>query len=288
MRRALLLLCIFSGFTAKAPCAAELKPETVSAFERYIRATEARMDNDLLLDHFLVVDRLPEPRREQAYRQLREGQVYIQQLRTRDDDQPIQIPSGLLHHWAGVIFIPGATLSEIFAVLQDYDHQQMIYKPEVRRSRLLERSGNEAKIYLQLFNKSVVTAVLNADFDVVDTDFGSTRRQTVSRSTRIAEVANSGKPDECELPVGHDHGYMWRLYSYWRVEEKDGGVYLQNESVALTRTVPPLLAWLVDPLIESVPRGILLHLLEDTRNAVAKTRASRWDPSCRRAFECRS
>lgn len=271
MRTLLLLLCIIAGLTTDAVHAADLKPETVAAFEQYAQATEARMHDDLLLNHFLVVDLLPEPHRDEIYRQLRDGQIYIQQLHTQEEGHGVRIPSGLVHHWSGVIFIPGATLPEVFAVLQDYDHHQDIYKPDVRRSKLIERDGNQAKIYLQLFNKSVVTVVLNADFDVVDTDFGATRRQTVSRSTRIAEVVSPNRPNEHERPVGHDHGYMWRLNSYWRVEEKDGGVYLQNESVALTRTVPAILAWLINPLLESIPRGILVHLLQDTHNAVIKS-----------------
>ena len=59
-----------------------------------------------------------------------------------------------------------------------------------------------------------------------------------SYSTRIAEVENAGKSNERELPVGNDHGYIWRLYSYWRIEEKDSGVYVQGESIGLSRTIP--------------------------------------------------
>ena len=113
---------------------------------------------------------------------------------------------------------------------------------------------------------------MNANFDVRDTQFGSGRFQTVSRSTRIAEVENADSPNEHEKPVGNDHGYMWRLYTYWRIEEKDGGVYVQNESVSLSRTVPALLAFVVNPLVKSIPRNVLIHLLTDTRNAVEKAR----------------
>jgi hypothetical protein len=81
---------------------------------------------------------------------------------------------------------------------------------------------------------------------------------------------NPGSPNEHERADGNDHGYMWRLYSYWRLEEKDGGVYVENESITLTRTVPALLAWLVNPLTKSIPRDILLHTLTDTRKAVTK------------------
>jgi hypothetical protein len=83
-------------------------------------------------------------------------------------------------------------------------------------------------------------------------------------------VENVDSPNEHEKPVGNDHGYMWRLYTYWRIEEKDGGVYVQNESVSLSRTVPALLAFIVNPLVKSIPRNVLIHLLTDTRNAVVK------------------
>lgn len=268
MKKILVVCWCTAALCATRAGAAGLKPETSAAFNRYVHATEARMDDDVREDEFLVVDRLPESRRQQAYAQLQDGQVYIGELHTREDNHPIHIPSGLIHHWAGVIFIPKATLSQTIAVLEDYDHHQIIYAPDVRQSKLIERNGNESKIYLQFFSKSVVTVVLNVDFDVRDTQFGSTRYQIVSRSTRIAEVANFGKPGERELPVGNDHGYMSRLYTYWRLEEKDGGVYVQNESVALSRTVPLLLAWLVNPLVKSIPRNVITHLLVNTRKAV--------------------
>jgi len=196
----------------------------------------------------------------------------VEQLHAREDHGGIHIPSGQIHHWAGVIFIPGATLAEAIAVLQDYDDHHDIFKPQIRRSKLIERSGDESKIYLQLFNNSIVTVVLNANFDVTDTQFGSTRHQIATRSTRIAEVADPDTPNEHERPIGNDHGYMWRLNSCWRIEEKDGGVYVQNESVALSRTIPAIFAWLVNPFTKNLPRNILVHLLTATRNAVLKAR----------------
>ena len=172
-----------------------------------------------------------------------------------------------------MVFVPDATLSQTVAVLQDYDNHEKIYKPDVRRSRLLEHDGDKSKIYLQFYHKSLVTVVLNANFDVVYTEFSGTRSTIKSRSTRIAEVTNSGKPDEHELPVGQGHGYMWRLDTYWRVEEKDGGVYVQNETIALTRRVPAVLAWLINPLVRSIPRAVLTNLLNATRRTLANTTA---------------
>jgi hypothetical protein len=59
------------------------------------------------------------------------------------------------------------------------------------------------------------------------------------------------------------------MNSYWRVEEKDGGVYLQNETIVLTRRVPPFLAWIVNPLLDSLPRALLNKLLFGTRDGMA-------------------
>jgi len=258
-------------FVAPAPDpAVELKAETAAAFDQYVRATESRMDEDIRDDHFLAIDALPDQRRRAVYARLQRGEIFIEPLRTREDEHAIHVPSGLVHHWAGVIFIPKATLADVLAVLQNYDNQDT-YKPVIRHSKLISRYGDQTKIYLQFFNNSAGPVLINAEFDLTDTQFGANRHQIAGRSTRIAEVANPDTPKERELPVGRGHGDLWRLDTYWRLEEKDGGVYLQNESIALTRTVPILLAWLVNPLVKSIPRNAITSLLNSTRKAVLKS-----------------
>jgi len=95
--------------------ATELKPETATAFSQYIRATEARMEDDARKDQFLIIDRLPEQRR--VVRRLQQGDVYIEPLLTNENNHSLRVPNGLVHHWAGVIFIPHATLVQVLAVL---------------------------------------------------------------------------------------------------------------------------------------------------------------------------
>ena len=245
-----------------------LKAETATAFDRYIAASEAQMNGDAGLNHFLIVDRLPDSQRQAAYDQIQRGEIYIQELHTRQDGRSISIPSGRVHHWAGVIFIPKGTISSILAILNDYDNQANIYKPYVRQSRLVEQSGGDAKLFEQFYSKTIVTVVLNVYFDVTQTRIGSARVQSVSRSTRIDEVENPGDLNGQEQTGVRDNGYMWRLNSYWRIEEKDGGVYVQNESISLTRTIPVLLAWLIEPLTKSIPRDVLTRTLTRTRDAV--------------------
>jgi len=271
-QKLLLVFLILPGMAGTATLAAQVKPETVAAFDHYAAVTEARMDEDLRLNQFLAIDRLPDSQRKEAYDQLQQGQIYIQELHSEEEGHPIHIPSGMIHHWVGVIFIAKSTLQETDAVLNDYQNETEYYKPQIRRAKLIEKDGNKSKICLQVYNKSIVTVVLNEYSDVFVTPIGSNRIQSISRSTRVAEVVNPGSPDEHERTDGNDHGYMWRLYSYWRLEEKDGGVFVQNESITLTRTVPAMLAWLVNPLLKSIPRDVLSHLLTNTRNAVEKTR----------------
>ena len=269
-----LLRCFMVGMLVTSAQATELKANTAAAFDRYIRATEAQHTDDLRNGHFLVIDRLPDSSRQETYARLRQSQIYIEQLHTKEDGRPIPIPAGLVHHWVGVIFIPGATLSQVLAVLQNYDNHKNVYKPDVRRSKLLERNGNEFKISLQFYRKSIVTVVINANFDVHYTMSGPARALSQSYSTRIAEVENPDKRNEHEFPVGNDHGYLWRLDNYWRIEEKDGGAYLQVESVGLSRSSPAIFAWLINPLVRDIPRAVLSNLLNATRRAVANSQGA--------------
>jgi hypothetical protein len=269
--RKILVFTLFLPWLLGVPVrASDLKPETSAAFDRYVQSTESMMAKDLDANQFLIVDRLPETKRKQAYEQLHRGEVFIQETHTADGHDPIHVPGGLIHHWAGVIFVPKATLKEVNSVLQDYENEPRIYKPEIRRAKLIRQDGETSKIYLQFLSKSVITVVFDAYFDVTYQSIDKARSQSASHSTHIAEIANPDGPDPRERTDGSDHGYMWRLDSYWRLEQKDGGVYLQNESITLTRTVPIWLAWIANPLIKSLPRDVLAHMLDDTRQAVSK------------------
>jgi len=270
LQKIVLLISIFPWLHGISAYATNLKPETSASFDHYVRIAEARMENNLEGARFLVIDQLPEGQRKQAYEQLHRGEIFIQEMNVQDGNGPIRIPNGLVHHWAGVIFIPKATLKEVNDVLQDYENEARIYDPEIRRAKLISQNGNQSKVYLQFFSKSIITVVLDGYFDVTLKSIDKTRSESYSHSTRIVEVTNPGTADEHERTDGGDHGYMWRLNSYWRVQEKDGGVYVQNESITLTRTVPVMLAWIVNPLIKSLPRDVLAHMLNDTQDAVRK------------------
>jgi hypothetical protein len=150
------------------------------------------------------------------------------------------------------------------------------YGPYIRRSKLLRRDGNNFDVFLQFYRKAIITVVLDAEFQVhYAQQVDPARIQSRSYSTRIAEVENAGQPNEREKPVRKAHGYLWRLNTYSHLEEKDGGVYFQIESIALTRRVPVGLGWLINPFVKRIPRESLSMLLSSTRKAViAKANAA--------------
>jgi hypothetical protein len=265
-----LAVVAFAALGSRAALATELKKETSAAFDRYIAASEDRIASEIKNGSFLYVDSLQEPARKQAYQELRNGQLLLQQGNAQEEGHPIEAPSGLIHDWMGLIFIPNTTLARTLAVVQDYDNHHVIYAPEVRRSKLLSRDGDHFRVYLQLYKKSLVTVLLNGDFDITYEQVSPTRVVSRSQSTRLAEVENVDQPNQRELPPNDGNGYLWRLNTYWRAEEKDGGVYIQIETIGLSRGVPAFIAWIVKPLLRSLPRGTLSSLLEATRKAVLK------------------
>jgi hypothetical protein len=264
-----LFLGMFSPQTPNV-LTADLKPETLAAFGRYAQATEARIAKELTRPGaFLYIEGMPEPQRSEALATVRRGEVYMEHLHMRDaSGAPIEAPDGLIHHWLGAVFIPGATLREVLDLVQDYDHHQDFYKPEVIRSRIIKHQGNDYKIYYRLRKKKVITITLNTDHDVQYFPVDSTHCYSRSVATRIAEVVDADQPDEHEKPIGHDGGFLWRLNSYWRFEEKDQGVYVEVESISLTRDIPTGLGWLIRPFVTSIPRESLLMTLGSTRSAV--------------------
>lgn len=75
---------------------------------------------------------------------------------------------------------------------------------------------------------------------------------------------------ERELPVGLDGGYLWRLNTYWRFLERDGGTYMECESLTLTRGIPFGIGWIIRPFVTSIPRESLEFTLNSTRKALAR------------------
>ena len=251
--------------------AAELKPEAAQGFDRYVRLTESQMQGELAPGGvFLWVDGLPEPRRGEAHARLQRGEVISARLQTTDPSGQSSTPGALVHHWVGTVFIPGVSLAQVLAVVQDYDHHAEYYKPEVAQSKMIEHTGDDYKVHYRLRKKKIITIILDTDYDVHRHSLDAARAYSNSHSTRIAQVENAGEPNERELPPGKDGGYLWRLNSYWRYFDSGRGVYVQCEAISLTRDIPAGLNWLVGSFVENVPKESLEFTLQSTRSAVLR------------------
>lgn len=255
-------------FASDAP-AAELKPKTTAAFDKYVAATEARINGELHPGGtFLYIDANPDDVKKSSYDELKNGQILVERLETKADGVSADVPDGMVHHWVGLAFIPGATLAQVLPIVQDYDHRSELYKPDVIASHLISHQGSDYKFFLRLYQKRFTTAVFNTEYTAHWGQVDPKKVYSHSISTKIAEVKDADHPDGEEWPVGQGRGYLWRLNTYWRFEEKDGGVYLQCEALSLTRDIPYGLGWLIKPLVVKIPRESLNRALGQTRTVV--------------------
>jgi hypothetical protein len=247
---------------ASAAAAAELQNRTIQAFDRYVRQTEARLNRSA---PFLWIDGLPEGKRREALEVVRRKELSIERLQTNENGREIDVPGGMIHHWVGTAFVHGASIDDALALLQNYGAHQRIYAPTVAASKLQSRDGDRFRFFLRFIMKKVITVVVNSDHEAVFRRPAADRAEGWIHSTRIAEVENAGQANEREKPVGADGGYLWRLNTYWRLQARDGGLYIHCESVSLSRGIPTGFGWIVGPFVTSIPRESLTFTLETTR-----------------------
>ncbi len=250
--------------------AADLKPRTAEAFARYIQATEARIEKQRCAGQFLYIDTLSEKQRRQVLEALRRGEVWSDSVETLDaQGHEVTVPDGLVTHWVGAAFFPHTTLDRVLTVVQDYNHYQDFYKPEIVRSRLLRREGDTFQVSSRVQKKtSWASPTFNIETETQYTRLDVSHACSRSTSTRIAQVSNVGSPREVEMTPGHDNGYLWRFNSYWRFEAYQDGVLAEWEAVTLSRDVPFFLRWAIRPFVDRLARGTLQDMLVATRRAV--------------------
>jgi len=238
-----------------------LKPQTLAAFEAFIRKAEEEMKQTLLGSGSFLWSDASSGRAQQIHG----GQILAQFW---SGQGPVKVPDGLIHDWIGAAFIPGTSVEHTLALVQDYDHHKNIYVPEVIESKLISHYGNNFQIYLRLLKKKIITVVLDTDHEVQYQSLDRSRWTCRSHTTRIAEVQEAGRPKEKVLPPDAGYGFLWRLYSYWRFQERDAGVYLECRAISLTRDVPSGLGWAINPIINKLPKESLTNTLVATRQAL--------------------
>lgn len=255
----LLFYLLASPVEAKA---ATLQSETIAAWEDYVRAAEANLQSRVnrggsFLWTFEDADRAA---------RVRSGEIVVAPA---PGQNPKKVPGGLVHHWMGALFLPNVKLQDVLEITTDYDHYKDFYRPSVVDSKTIARSGSGDRFSVLLMNKAFfLKTALDTDYLSTNVHLDDRRFYSTSKTTRVQEVDDYGRPGAHRVHEGEGGGYIWKLYSVARLEQRDNGVYLEFEAIALSRDIPGALRFVVDPIVRRVSRNSLLISLQQTEQAV--------------------
>jgi len=249
LRASVVRICLLPAFagTLAGQFTVQLAPRTDQKFLEYQQAAEAKMDWH-------------------AHLSPQSGEVLIS---AGDGVAVSNVAGGMISDWKAATVVAGATVEQALALLQDYANYKRVYAPEIADSKLLSHDGNKYRTYLRLVKKKILTVVLDSEYEVEYRPLANGRATPgrwaiVSRSTKFSEVSNGQ-----ELPPGTGHGFLWRLNSYWLIEPRDGGAYLECRSISLSRDIPLIFEWIIKPMVTGVPRESLRGLMNATARALA-------------------
>jgi putative flippase GtrA len=167
------------------------------------------------------------------------------------DGMSIDVPGGTISHWRGSAFIPGLTLDRLLNGLQYPGTPPP--QEDVVSSRVIGRSDDSLRVAIRLVRRAVVIVSYDTEHEMTFRRWTPALATGRSVATRIEEVG------------GADHGFLWRLNSYWRYEERSGGVQVELESLTLSRDMPSLLRPIAAPLVRRIARESMVRTLEALR-----------------------
>ena len=242
--------------------AMELQPATVRAWDDYIGSVDSRMQ-------LRLHGQLPFLWADEAggrTRSLENGKTLIAPA---TGNGTRGVPDGLIHHWIGAIFIPNVNLQALRSVVNDYDRYKDFYKPVVADSKAMPCSNADRQFSMIWQHRVLfVNAAVEGQYRVRDFAVDARHGYYIATTTQMREIEAFGHRNERFLPPGIGDGFIWRLQSIARYEERDGGVFLELEAIALTREIPASLRWLVSPVVNHLSINSLTTTLQQTRAAV--------------------
>jgi len=263
-RQFVLALLVGAFLFVAAPCSlvAEPSPEALSDFNSYVVAVESR----LAAQHRSATSFIARADSDAASQQrLRQGERIVERLSPASDP-----PGAMLHHWRGTAFAPGAKAADFERLMKNFSAYPQIFAPQVLSAKVTAQEGDHLQTTMRVRQHHVITVVMDTAYDVRFARLNAQHGYSLSRSTHINEIDAPGTAHEHALGAADEHGFLWRMNTYWSYEERDGGLYMQIESVSLSRSVPTGLGWAVRPFVESVPRESMEFTLRSTCNALKK------------------
>jgi hypothetical protein len=188
------------------------------------------------------------------------------------EDGIVGVPDGLIHHWKGTAFIRGVGLDQVLAASRDYASYPAVYH-NVKAARLIESDGDRSLVLLRLYESAGgFSAMLDVRSTIDYTRPLPDRVQAIAILDEIREVKNAGTKSEQLLPPGRDSGFLWLGASFTVLVEQDGGVYLEMETVALSRAFPPMIGWVIEPIARRIGRRSVETSLREFEAGVRKSR----------------
>ena len=260
-----MFICVGSLVAPAASRGAELRKETLESWNTYLQAASLQMGYRPQ-GPFLWVDEVPD-----RLHRVRNGEILVSPV---GQPNPKPVPSGLIHDWIGATFIPDARIEDVLFTVRHYGGYKDFYKPTVADSKSLGTDGACDRYSMIVVNTETVgETALDIEYETCYFKTDERRWYSTAHTTRVQEIRHYGRPNEQELPPNQGSGYVWRIYSTARFEERDGGVYVELEAIALSRDVPVALRWIVNPIVRRVSRNSMLLSLQQTEAAVRSTEA---------------
>jgi len=162
-----------------------------------------------------------------------------------------RVPGGTISDWQGSVFVPGVTLNRVLDRLQHPGTPPP--QEDVISSRVLGRSDDALRVSIRLARRAIVTVTYDTEHEMRFHRWTPRLATARSVATRIEEVG------------GSDHGFLWRLHSYWVYEELEGGVLVKLRSLTLSRDVPAIIRPIAAPLVTRIARESVVRTLEALR-----------------------
>jgi hypothetical protein len=244
----------------------EPTPAAVSAFNAYCKGVESRLASQHRSSDTFIAFTAPASAPD-AEARLRQGELIVDRLAPPDSTD---LTGALLHHWRGTAFAPGARAEDFERLMRNFNAYPQHFAPQVLQARVLTQNASSMQASMRIRQRHVITVVMDTTYDISFGQLDVRHGYSISRSTRIEEIDSPGTRAEHALNASEEHGFLWRLNTYWSYEERDGGLYLQIESVSLTRSIPNGLGWVVRPYVESIPRESLEFTLRSACNALRR------------------
>ena len=214
------------------------RPETIDAWNRYIGETEVRVER---------AASVPRPAGQDV----------------GAEGESLGVVSGTISRWHGSVFIPGALLDLVLERLQYPGTAPP--QADVVWSRVISRGHDSLRVFIRLVRHAIVTVTYDTEHEMTFRRRTPTIATARSVATRIDDVG------------GTDRGFLWRLNSYWRYEQVNGGVRVDLESVTLSRDVPALVRPIASPIVSRIARESMVRTLEALRRYLSPTTAHHED-----------